>query len=544
MAFLLPLLFIGAFVAYKVLPILLEPFLTPLRRIPGPPNASWLWGNLKEIREGSEPGGTTRKYLEKYGHVARYKLFLSSDRLLTTDAKALNHVLTHSAEYQKPDHTRAFLLRIFGEGLLFAEGSIFLIREVACLTSLKGKYTGGRCTYSVLKFIRELTANPAFGPAQIREFTDIFFQKSIQLRDLWITKTDAASADGDVARINVLSGLTNMTLDVIGIAGFGYEFNALNPSEKPNPLGQAMTEVLSSGTQPSVIGLVQSFVPILRFIKAAIITSSKQGGIDLSKRDVEGRDLLTLLIKANMASDIPENQRLSDEEVIAQIPTFFIAGHETTAGAVTWCLFALSQDKIRQQKLREELLSVSTDTPTMDELMSLPYLDNVLRETLRRHPPVTNSVRQATKDDFIPLSKPYTDIYGQVHDSIQVKAGDRINIPILAVNCSKEMWGGNADDFIPERWENPPECVSDIPGVWGHVLSFLGGPRACIGYRFSLVEFKVIVFTLLRAFEFDLAVPSSDIIKKANIVTRPIVKTGRDACMVNISSFFGQHMAY
>lgn len=77
MAFLLPLLFIGAFVAYKVLPILLEPFLTPLRRIPGPPNASWLWGNLKEIREGSEPGGTTRKYLEKYGHVARYKLFLS-----------------------------------------------------------------------------------------------------------------------------------------------------------------------------------------------------------------------------------------------------------------------------------------------------------------------------------------------------------------------------------------------------------------------------------------------------------------------------------
>lgn len=86
---------------------------------------------------------------------------------------------------------------------------------------------------------------------------------------------------------------------------------------------------------------------------------------------------------------------------------------------MTWCLFALSQDKIRQQKLREELLSVSTDTPTMDELMSLPYLDNVLRETLRRHPPVTNSVRQATKDDFIPLSKPYTDIYGQVHDSIQ-----------------------------------------------------------------------------------------------------------------------------
>ena len=51
--------------------------------------------------------------------------------------------------------------------------------------------------------------------------------------------------------------------------------------------------------------------------------------------------------------------------------------------------------------------------------MALPYLDNVLRETLRLHPPVIGSIRQATKDDYIPLNKPYTDIYGEVHESIQ-----------------------------------------------------------------------------------------------------------------------------
>lgn len=99
--------------------------------------------------------------------------------------------------------------------------------------------------------------------------------------------------------------------------------------------------------------------------------------------------------------------------------SFFIAGHETTAGAVTWCLYALSQNKEAQHKLREELLSVESDTLSMDDLMALPYLDNVLRETLRVHPPVTNSIRQATKDDFIPLSKPYTDIYGEVHQFVQ-----------------------------------------------------------------------------------------------------------------------------
>ena len=72
-----------------------------------------------------------------------------------------------------------------------------------------------------------------------------------------------------------------------------------------------------------------------------------------------------------------------------------------------------------QQKLREEVLSVPIDMPETDDLMALPYLDNVLRETLRLHPPVIGSIRQATKDDYIPLNKPYTDIYGEVHQSIQ-----------------------------------------------------------------------------------------------------------------------------
>lgn len=98
---------------------------------------------------------------------------------------------------------------------------------------------------------------------------------------------------------------------------------------------------------------------------------------------------------------------------------FFIAGHETTAGSVGWCLFALSLDKRVQHKLREELLAVPTDAPTMDDLMSLPYLDAVLRETLRLYSPVTSTTRQATKDDCIPLSKPFKDRYGKVHHSIQ-----------------------------------------------------------------------------------------------------------------------------
>ncbi|KAI0705554.1 hypothetical protein C8Q76DRAFT_751391 [Earliella scabrosa] len=78
----------------------------------------------------------------------------------------------------------------------------------------------------------------------------------------------------------------------------------------------------------------------------------------------------------------------------------------------------------------------------------------------------------------------------------------------------------------PERWENPPEAISNIPGVWGHLLTFLGGPRACIGYHFSLTQMKAIIYTLVRAFEFELAVPAEDSQKKSSIVQRrPVLRS-------------------
>ena len=72
-----------------------------------------------------------------------------------------------------------------------------------------------------------------------------------------------------------------------------------------------------------------------------------------------------------------------------------------------------------QIKLREELVAVDTETPSMDELMALPYLDAFVRETLRVHSPVVNTLRIAMKDDVIPVEKPFTDKYGVIHESIR-----------------------------------------------------------------------------------------------------------------------------
>ena len=72
-----------------------------------------------------------------------------------------------------------------------------------------------------------------------------------------------------------------------------------------------------------------------------------------------------------------------------------------------------------QAKLRAELLALDTDTPSMDQLNELPYLDCVVRETLRVHAPVPTTTREATRDDVIPVAEPFVDRHGVVQDSIK-----------------------------------------------------------------------------------------------------------------------------
>ena len=90
-----------------------------------------------------------------------------------------------------------------------------------------------------------------------------------------------------------------------------------------------------------------------------------------------------------------------------------------TSTAAAWALYGLSQNKGAQTKLREEISSIPTDDPTMDELNGLPYMDAVVREALRLYSPVISAQRQAMKDDCIPLSKPFTDKKGIVRDEIR-----------------------------------------------------------------------------------------------------------------------------
>ncbi|KZT18662.1 cytochrome P450 [Neolentinus lepideus HHB14362 ss-1] len=513
---------IAAIVAYTLwhtARILLKPLLSPLRDIPGPPSSSWFYGSTGLMKAGL--GEQVERWAVQYGHVFRVKFPMGSTRLVTLDTKAIHHILSHSYDYPKPERGRRVLSRIFGAGLLVVEGE----------------------EHKRQKRIM----NPAFGPIHLREMTSIFFDKAIQLRDIWLSQIPTS---GEPAQLDALSWLSRMTLDVIGLAGFGYNFEALNTDQRPNELNQAFATIFQSQQNSNAMSILLMSTGLLwilptersRRIKEARKTMDRIGKQLLEekkkavresmatdgkveKKAFDGQDLLSLLVKANMAEDIPENQRLTDDQVLAQVPTFMIAGHETSSTGVTWALYALSVNPSAQSKLRSELFAVSNETPSMDELNALPYLDAVVREMLRVHPPVPGTMRVAGKDDIIPLNKPFVDKRGREQSVIRVSKGDVMSVSIVPINRSKEIWGEDGHEFKPERWltHSIPDAATAVPGIWGNVLSFLGGPRACIGYRFSLVEMKAIIFTLIRAFEFELAVPKEEIGKKSMIVTRPML---------------------
>ncbi|KAG8743099.1 hypothetical protein FRC10_000399 [Ceratobasidium sp. 414] len=351
--------------------------------------------------------------------------------------------MTQTNSFPKPENVRRSLADILGEGLLFAEAE----------------------THKRQRRIM----NPSFGPPQVRDLVPIFWEKSNKLmcrklKDMWLN-TIKSNPEG-TAVINVLPWLGRATLDIIGVAGFDYHFNSLDEEDK-DELSKAFMRVFEAGQNFNLLTVLQSAIPLARLIPdernrslATSMATMRRIGLKVinDKKEAlthdfktgsttQGRDLLTLLIKSNMAYE-NEGQRMSDDEVLGQISTFLTAGHETTSTSTTWALYALSRHPKVQHKLRQELLESGLgDEPSMVDLDKLPYLDKVVRECLRVHPAVPSTVREAAHEVHIPLSRPITDRNGVERSSITVQEGDAVFIPILAMNRAKEIWGEDAMEF-------------------------------------------------------------------------------------------------
>ncbi len=198
---------------------------------------------------------------------------------------------------------------------------------------------------------------------------------------------------------------------------------------------------------------------------------------------VEADDLMAMLMHAQYE----DGSKMSDEQVMDELITLFIAGHETTSNALTWALYLLSQNPAVQEKLHSELDHViKGETPEFSDLEQLQYTEMVVKEAMRLYPPAwTLSARQANEDCVI--------------DGYLIPKDKTLFISPYALHHNPKYFP-DPERFDPERFS--PEREKALPRF--AYIPFGAGPRVCIGNSFAMMEAKLLLATMAKRYHFEL----------------------------------------
>lgn len=347
------------------------------------------------------------------------------------------------------------------------------------------------------------SCTPAFSSGRLKSMVPLFIacaQNMVQyLKKL--TK-EKGEIEYDIKRL-----LINYTLDAIASAAFGVNLDSFS---NPN------SEFAKKGLQFQDIGVLKRAVIILcvMFGLPAWITSRlpislfnresmlffantlKETRNYRIKNNVRRNDLLQLLLDAEVAPvevidetdeelNNAKREVIDEETALAQSVFFFLAGFETSSTQLSMACYELAKNKDIQDKLRQDILkNWNEEDLTYEALSSMTYLDMVLSETLRMHPPVARIERVVTK----PITL----------NGLKLEVGTKIAVPTYGLQQDPEFYP-EPMQFRPERF-TPEEKATRSPYVY---LPFGAGPRNCIGLRFSTISTKICTSYLLKHFEID-----------------------------------------
>ncbi|KAM5544699.1 hypothetical protein V8D89_001597 [Ganoderma adspersum] len=483
-----------------------------LHNLPGPPSAPWLIGNLKEFFD-RDCWDYRAEYARQYGRVAKLHGMFGAKWVHVWDTKALHAIFVKDQDYYlEPLLTMRILI---GPGLFATEGEQHR-RQRKML-------------------------NPVFSTKHLRGMVPLFYQVTGQTCDAIIQRVHT-SGRSNVAEIDMLSWMGRTTLEIIGQVGFGHTFDDF-ASDEPD---EFRTAIKSFFPEMMKSILIRVFLPILVHIgtpafrrraveliplegvqsmrhisdvlyeRSVRIFADKKAalakGDEALKHDIgEGQDIMSILLRENVLAS--NDDRLPDDELIAQVTTMLIAGMDTTANTLAHVLDLLSQHQDVQDKLRAEILqALEADGDgddamlDFDRLMDLPYLEAVCRESFRVYPSVACLFREATQDMLLPLSEPIRMGDGSIISSLPILKGTRLIPNLAACNVDPALWGPAASEWKPDRWlQSLPKAVEEarVPGIYSHMMTFLSGNKACIGFKFAQIELKVVLFVLLQRFRFE-----------------------------------------
>ncbi|KAJ5090037.1 Cytochrome monooxygenase FUM15 [Penicillium argentinense] len=484
-------------------------FFTPLKYIQTPGNRNWLKGNAGTIFLET-PLVRLKEWVKTMPNdgLLRYYIVGNMERVILTSPKALSELLvTKAYDFEKPETLRQSLRRIVGDGVLLTEGDEHKIQRKNLM--------------------------PAFAYRHIKDLYPVFWAKSVEMVKL-IEKELPARKDNIV---QVSDWSSRATLDIIGVAGMDHDFNSL---ELPfNKLTMSYKSIFKS---PSVFTKFLFALAMITGQLTLLQSLPTQRNKDINAGGEAIRDVARQMIKekkekmknnpdtqagVDIISVAMANGTFDDENLVDQLMTFLGAGHETTSSAMQWAVYALSKHPEVQARLREEIRAnlPSISDPNAEaidaaKIDSLPYLHAVCNEVLRFHPSVPSTVRIAVKDTTL-LGKP-------------IPKGTFFVIAPEVVNHMEELWGPDANEFNPDRFMGPGKANTGGANSNYSFLTFLHGPRSCIGQGFAKAELACLLAATVGRFTFELKDPDAKLELREGATVSP-----RDGVLAKFTALEG-----
>ncbi|WP_260399771.1 cytochrome P450 [Peribacillus simplex] len=433
------------------------------RTSPKVPKGRLISGHTKEFQ--TDPIGFLTRLAKEYGEVAKFRFGPFHNVYHISNPDLIKQILVTKQKSFVKSKDFNVLKPLVGEGLLTSEKD-FHMRQ------------------------RRLI-QPSFKKTHISQYAKDMIDTTMDYISTW---------QHDDERI-ITKDMMNITLGIVSKTMFSMEFKG-GYEIVGKPLETALRITVKRMRK---IFRMPLWVPtkINRKYKKAIQRLDKviYGIIEKRKNDtVKHEDMLGILIDAR---DDKDGLGMTSLQVRDELMTIFLAGHETTATALSWALYEISKHPEIQSKLFSEVNSIiGHRTPKAEDFMKLPYTQNIIHETLRVYPPSYILSRDVAEDVVI--------------GGYRFKKGDMILISSYVMQHNPEYFD-QPESFIPERFEN--NFLKSLPAF--AYFPFGGGPRVCIGNHFAMMEAVLVLACIAKRYRIKLAPDHHEVTPLPALTLRP-----------------------
>ncbi len=397
-------------------------------------------GNVYQF--ASDPLSFYEEVAREYGPVARYRLG-GTEFYQLSDPELVERVLVHRNDgFDKGSEYRRILSPVIGNGLLISEGEFWRRQRHRM--------------------------EPAFHPEALAEYAPTIVEHTERLLSDWEDDT-VRDVHADMMQLTVeIAARTLFDVDIRD-----YEADISDALEAVMDRSERRLE--RPITVPDAVP-----TPGNRRYNRALSTLYAIAAEIVESHDGDGDDVVSRLLRAKSRVE-----GLDDEQIRDEVVTLLLAGHETTALALTYTLYLLATNPEQADRLGAELdENVNRGPPSRDVIEELPYTKRTLREGMRVYPPVQSVIREATEP--IELG------------GYELSEGTVVTVQQWVLHRDPRFYE-SPESFRPERWTDG--FRDSLPRF--AYFPFGGGPRRCIGENFAKQEMRLVLATIARDWEFD-----------------------------------------